>query len=100
MHGRVPHPLERGLDYTEIPEQDAAFFATATLRMPTPKVSVTLRLDQDVLDWLKAQGKGYQTRINAILRTYMHGVQRDTIRKKTLGARKRRTPTRHRTAPR
>lgn len=59
------------MDYSEIPEQDEAFFATATLRLPQPKATVTLRLDQDLLDWLKAQGKGYQTRINAILRAYM-----------------------------
>ena len=37
----------------------------------TGKAQVTLRLDQDLLQWLKAQGKGYQTRINAILRQYM-----------------------------
>jgi uncharacterized protein (DUF4415 family) len=34
---------------------------------------VTIRLDADVLVWLKGQGKGYQTRINAILRAYMKG---------------------------
>jgi BrnA antitoxin of type II toxin-antitoxin system len=32
---------------------------------------VTVRLDTDVLDWLKAYGKGYQTRINRILRAVM-----------------------------
>jgi uncharacterized protein (DUF4415 family) len=32
---------------------------------------VSLRLDSDVLDWFKQQGKGYQTRINAVLRAYM-----------------------------
>ena len=35
-----------------------------------PKAAISLRLDADVLDWLKAQGPGYQTRINAILRAY------------------------------
>jgi uncharacterized protein (DUF4415 family) len=35
-----------------------------------PKVSISLRLDADVLEWLKAQGPGYQTRINAILRAF------------------------------
>ena len=59
------------IDYAEIPEQGDDFFATAVLRMPTSKATVTLRLDRDLLDWLKAQGKGYQTRINAILRAYM-----------------------------
>ena len=35
------------------------------------KVSVGLRLDDDVLRWFRAKGKGYQTRINAVLRRYM-----------------------------
>lgn len=35
-----------------------------------PKASVSLRIDQDVLDWFKAQGPGYQTRINLILRAF------------------------------
>ncbi|MDD2901045.1 MAG: BrnA antitoxin family protein [Syntrophales bacterium] len=39
--------------------------------MPKPKATVCIRLDQDVLAWFKSQGKGYQTRINALLRTYM-----------------------------
>jgi uncharacterized protein (DUF4415 family) len=35
-----------------------------------PKASISLRLDADLLAWLKAQGPGYQTRINAILRAF------------------------------
>jgi uncharacterized protein (DUF4415 family) len=38
--------------------------------MPQPKQTVTLSLDADLLTWLRQQ-KGYQTRINAVLRTYM-----------------------------
>ncbi|HEY7752640.1 MAG TPA: BrnA antitoxin family protein [Steroidobacteraceae bacterium] len=34
------------------------------------KAAISLRLDADVLDWFKAQGPGYQTRINAVLRAY------------------------------
>ena len=34
------------------------------------KASISLRIDADVLDWFKAQGSGYQTRINAVLRAY------------------------------
>ena len=34
------------------------------------KAAISLRLDADVLDWFKAQGPGYQTRINAILKAY------------------------------
>ena len=38
---------------------------------PVPaKTSISLRVDRDVLDWFKAQGSGYQTRINAVLRAF------------------------------
>jgi uncharacterized protein (DUF4415 family) len=40
------------------------------------KKSLTIRLDADVLAWLKAQGKGYQTRINKLLRAAMEGRRR------------------------
>lgn len=40
-----------------------------------PKKQLTVRLDQDVIDWFKAQGKGYQTRMNAVLRQFMEHEQ-------------------------
>ena len=40
------------------------------LRPIPPKAVISLRVDADVLDWFKAQGPGYQTRINALLRAY------------------------------
>jgi len=39
------------------------------------KASISLRIDADVLDWFKAQGAGYQTRINAVLRAYRDAAQ-------------------------
>jgi uncharacterized protein (DUF4415 family) len=59
------------IDTSDIPPLEEGFFSKAQIRMPKPKTTVTIRLDQDILGWFKAQGKGYQTRINAILRTYM-----------------------------
>lgn len=35
-----------------------------------PKASISLRIDKDVLEWFKAQGPGYQTKINAVLRAF------------------------------
>jgi uncharacterized protein (DUF4415 family) len=49
---------------------DAAFWKKARVVIPTAKQTITIRLDADLLDWLRKQ-KGYQTRINAVLRTYM-----------------------------
>jgi len=61
---------DKGIDTSDIPELDDAFFQNAELRVPVKK-PVTLRLDADVLEWFKAGGKGYQTRINQLLRKYM-----------------------------
>ncbi|MEN6577909.1 MAG: BrnA antitoxin family protein [Phycisphaerales bacterium] len=58
------------IDTSEVPELDKDFFRHAKIRMPEAKQMVSLRLDSDVLDWFKRQGKGYQTRINAVLRAY------------------------------
>jgi uncharacterized protein (DUF4415 family) len=49
---------------------DAAFWKDARVIMPRRKESVTIRLDADLLQWFRSE-RGYQTRINAILRTYM-----------------------------
>ena len=40
------------------------------LKPQPPKASISLRVEQDVLEWFKAQGPGYQTRINAVLRAF------------------------------
>jgi len=49
---------------------DVNFWKKAKVALPQPKQTVTIRLDADLLGWLRQQ-KGYQTRINAVLRTYM-----------------------------
>jgi len=40
----------------------------AKLLEPQPKMPVSMRLDEDVVKWFRARGRGYQTRINAVLR--------------------------------
>ncbi len=62
---------DREIDTSDIPEQGKDFFKGAVLRLPEPKTAVTIRLDRQVLNWFKAKGPGYQTRINALLRAYM-----------------------------
>ena len=39
----------------------------------TTKTEIHIRVDTDVLEWYKSQGKGYQTRMNAVLRAYAFG---------------------------
>jgi uncharacterized protein (DUF4415 family) len=45
------------------------------LRPGQPKIRVTAYFDQEVVEWFRAQGRGYQTRMNAVLRAYMEGVR-------------------------
>jgi uncharacterized protein (DUF4415 family) len=54
---------------------DVDFWKEAKIVMPRAKQTVTIRLDADLLGWLRRQ-KGYQTRINAVLRTYMEAQKR------------------------
>ncbi|MGF1613671.1 MAG: BrnA antitoxin family protein [Gammaproteobacteria bacterium] len=64
---------ESAIDYSEIPPLTDDFWKNAARNpfyRPT-KSTTTVRLDTDVLLWLKSQGKGYQTRINTILREAM-----------------------------
>ncbi len=49
---------------------DAAFWKDSRVVMPLRKETVTIRLDADLLQWFRGE-RGYQTRINAILRAYM-----------------------------
>ena len=44
---------------------------SATVEMPQPKAVLNMRIDRDVLEYFRKMGKGYQTRINAVLRSYV-----------------------------
>src|SRR5438445_13189975 len=59
------------VDYSDIPLLGDEFFTKATQAWPPTKQQLTIRLDADVLRWLKTHGRGYQTRINRILRAAM-----------------------------
>jgi uncharacterized protein (DUF4415 family) len=62
------------IDYSDIPELDEAFWQNARLVEPDRTMSVTLRVKRSVLDAYKLQGKGYQTRMNAVLETYVRSM--------------------------
>ena len=70
---RIP---DSRIDFSDIPELDAEFWEAAQVVFPEPKKTVTIRLDRDVLAWFKSAGKGYQSRVNAVLRSYMESVER------------------------
>ena len=60
-------------DLADLP---ADFFASASIVHPSPKRPISLRIDEDVLNWFKAQGSRYQSRMNAVLRAYMAAIQK------------------------
>jgi uncharacterized protein (DUF4415 family) len=64
----------KGKTSREAPEAEslgADFWKTARVVMPGGKTSVHLRLDSDVVEWFKANGKGHLTRMNAVLKAYV-----------------------------
>lgn len=64
------------IDLSDVPEIDPRAFKRMEVRMPKPKELVSIRIDRDVLGWFRKQGRGYQTRINAVLRSYMETQSR------------------------
>jgi uncharacterized protein (DUF4415 family) len=73
---RLDKMTDEDINYSDIPPLDDSFFTRETVTLPKKKDSVTLRIDHDVLEYFKHQGKGYQTLINAILKTYAHAKQK------------------------
>ena len=71
---RLESVKDEDIDTSDIPELDEEFFRNAVWRLPG-KQPVTIRIDTDVLEWFRSQGKGYQTRINQLLRKYMEAHQ-------------------------
>jgi uncharacterized protein (DUF4415 family) len=53
------------------PIASAEWFKHVQVQILKPKKAVSVRLDQDILEWFRQHGKGYQTRINAVLRAYV-----------------------------
>lgn len=78
---------DRWADFDELTDKDIAraiaddpdaapilgeeFWRNAKVTLPVPKQAISIRLDEDVLTYFKAQGPGYQSRINAVLRSYV-----------------------------
>ena len=63
------------IDYSDISALGPEFWENAKVVFPPSKKAVTIRIDGDVLDWFKDAGKGYQSRINAVLRSYMESME-------------------------
>lgn len=67
---------DKDIDYSDIPELDAAFWANAEIKHPSQKPSVTMRVDEETLEYFKGEEpKGYTARMAAVLKAYVQAHQ-------------------------
>ena len=71
---RVRRERAAGIEPEPDPDEGEFDWSTARVVMPPRKSAISIRLDNDVLDFFKSQGNGYQTRINRALRIYISAV--------------------------
>jgi uncharacterized protein (DUF4415 family) len=70
---KVDRTADRVIDYEDSPPLDDSFFSRPLAGWPPSKETITIRLDADVLRWFRRRGRGYQTRINRVLRLFVEG---------------------------
>lgn len=77
---RVDRIRNGEIDLSDVPEIPPEKFAKALIRKGLQpvvrKAQITLRIDEDVLEWFRERGAGYQSRINAVLRAYKQAHER------------------------
>jgi uncharacterized protein (DUF4415 family) len=74
---RVDAMTEAEVEALAASDDEGTFdWSKARVGIPGPKEQLTVRLDKDVIDWFRSQGRGYQTRMNAVLRSFVE-AQRD-----------------------
>lgn len=61
---------DEDIDTSDIPELDDEFWKKAQVRFPGGKERLTVRFDEDMVQWFREQGRGYQTKMNAVLRSF------------------------------
>ena len=59
------------IDTSDIPELTDDFWTNARVRFPSEgKERLTIRIDEEVVEWFRSQGRGYQSKMNAVLRSF------------------------------
>lgn len=69
--GQIAAAREQDIDFSDIPELDDDFWRNAELVEPDRTEQVTLRVKRSVLAYFRAPGKGYQSRMNRVLESYV-----------------------------
>ena len=72
---KIKSMKDREIDFSDIPELADDFYKEAVV-WPGKKKQITIRLDPDIVDFYKRAGRGYQSRINNVLRRYMEARHR------------------------
>lgn len=67
---------DEDIDFSDIPELDETFWKNARLVEPEGTQQITLRVKKSILELYKATGKGYQTRMNAVLESYARSLHK------------------------
>jgi len=67
---------DEDIDFSDIPELDDTFWNNAIVVHPDGTTPITLRVKRSVLEAFKADGKGYQTRMNAVLEAYVQAMKK------------------------
>ena len=69
--GQIASTPDESIDFGDIPELDETFWREAELVEPDRTEQITMRVKRSVLEYFRASGKGYQTRINRVLESYV-----------------------------
>lgn len=78
---RLAKLTDDNIDYSDIPKSDEEFWKDAEAIFPSKKIHLSIRLDDDIVSWFKRFGRGYQTKINFVLRSYISSVKRKQAEK-------------------
>lgn len=78
---RLSKLTDEEIDYSDIEMSDEEFWKDAEVIFPSKKIHLSIRLDDDIVSWFKRFGRGYQTKINSVLRSYISSIQRKQAEK-------------------
>jgi uncharacterized protein (DUF4415 family) len=79
---KLHRKTDTDIRYEDSPATTQEFWEDAEIVIPTKKVHLSVRLDKEVVDYFKQKGSGYQSKINAVLKSYVqahirHAKERD-----------------------
>jgi len=78
---RLAKLTDDDIDYSDIAMSDEDFWNDAEVFFPSKKIHLSIRLDDDIVSWFKRFGRGYQTKINSVLRSYISSVKKKQVEK-------------------